>query len=368
MSRGAMREISVIPLLVVLLLPILAMAAVNAVGQTAGESIPVLGDCADDRSLPSDDVQQQLAAHAGTAAYRQCVAAATELVAMRTKDGAYTYRTSAIASGDVALKAYRATVQNYRTACFTPPGDVETLRSRSGTMLEPSLGFLVAEGSDYPWCSAAKIGRYVLTARHCFARETANVSQVAVPAAMRFALFSSPRMRHTLKVSNDVHPGPLLFDPDAPAQDWLILEIEGRSAKTDAAIAFGTPKRWQQLVVAGADTNALLIHRIDRALGAVGSGAVGHLQPRLQFGPLCRIGVIERNVIFHPCATELGMSGSPVFQIEDNGELTLIGVHLGGSGRLKSFCARKHEREFPNFAVLLPDEVRRTIEALNRRP
>jgi hypothetical protein len=186
---------------------------------------------------------------------------------------------------------------------------------------------------------------------------------------MRFALFGAPNVRNKVRIATDIHLDPTSFDPDAPTEDWLVLELAGQdNAPEPGAVVLSSPTRWGELVIVGLDTNKLLLHRIDRALGQGSTTSGTLLEPRVELGPVCRAGFVEKGLIFHSCRTELGMSGAPVFQIDDSGALTLVGIHLGGSGRLESFCAREYENALPNFALALPEGVRNKIKALLAKP
>ena len=242
--------------------------------------------CDDKDAIPPEGVQKQAFEYMGTDKFKRCDVASTDLIARRTKDGGYTYRTSAIAPTDSALKDYRSSLVRYREACFAESTDVDVLRGRVGKALDQSVGYFIAEGSDYPWCSGAKIGRYVVTARHCFVRDFGQVSHVDVPSAMRFALFGAPNVRNKVRIATDIHLDPTSFDPDAPTEDWLVLELAGQdNAPEPGAVVLSSPTRWGELVIVGLDTNKLLLHRIDRALGQGSTTSGTLLEPRVRAWP-----------------------------------------------------------------------------------
>lgn len=257
---------------------------------------------------------------------------------------------------DEHLKSMR----NYYAACQSPElglnqGPVTPAQTH---FLRDHIGLIVRRNNpDWPGpqpiCEAARLGRFIVTAAHCFpaeARASARPGDYIPDIGFRF--FDSPTIYGlTLRRFGT--------DKDAreePHRDYVISEIsQTPSLDEDIAPLLGIMQPFDDFVTETAHMTALL-SRGHRTGAAQDFSSVTFIHKNT----LCRPAHIAPDGLFlHSCLIDSALSiGAPFFQRQD-GRYVFVGIHSGDTVTLQDPPLAACARGLNKYGIAIPPSVLR---------
>jgi hypothetical protein len=286
--------------------------------------------------------------------YANCHDGAKALLEYRIRSGDYE-----VFVDDDDAQQYTALVSTYIDSCLFPLSSDTTkqiLGLSTVAALTSALGYIYIVGSPFPFhCSAIRMGRRVVTARHCFADANGTV---AVPATARFKSIAEDSIGLPLTISRKYHPQDIRLASDV--DDWLVLDLPIRRDYPPNIVQVRMAIDWEPTMLVSFDPRRIVLPHADTS-----TRTSRVIEPFIDLSPLCRVSVIQDRFLFHACQSEIGTSGTPFLSLGANGQLTLLAVHNGTSSRVANECNAHLAEFFPNYATVLPEEAARM---LNKEP
>ena len=265
-------------------------------------------------------------------------------------------------------------------ACVKGPGsNLGAARDRIVLLARPDR-----TGSFSVYCVGFNFAKnFVVTARHCLvdpesirlmlSRYKPDDSEAVLTSTgplpqTRAIVVGQTHLMLTLKRPNpDIFQQSLDFSPFKIAEDIVVLELDGRpQEQISPPFPTGELAAWAQIAIP-----AVIIADEDVSRGLEIGGADG-LQIALANGirtdvsPLCASIFRKegaRPFVFHACQTRFGHSGGPIFRVDENGILVLVGVHNGSVDSKNDKFGWPYEVLFPNYGAALTE----AIKAANRQ-
>ncbi len=317
------------------------LVAASALGQ------PAVASCS---ALQTSALARQAAEfYFGSKHYLGCHAAATALLEFRERTGTY-----AVYAQEEDQAEYSTLMDNYVEGCLFRLDGETAPRVLGPTAMEQvrrSVGYIYFVGSPKPFhCNALRIGQRVITARHCFGRDT-----VHVPAESRFKAIADSSEGLALALSSKYHPTtPVRFRPE---DDWLILDLPQNAPGTPPPIRVSVAHQWDQALVISFDPRLIVQPQPKPATAADRKV----LDPFVDLSPLCRVAVQQPPFFFHACQSEVGTSGSPFLTVSGSDRLSIVAVHSGQSSYITNACNERRAEIFRNYATALPRQVMRML-------
>ena len=242
-------------------------------------------------------------------------------------------------SAGTVTQAHVATSKGYADICLSSAASIyKPLLSPAEVQKIADRTMLLISAAGLPYCHGFRVNGHVITADHC-------VHGVAIGGAVTVRAISSAK-----------HLGAALVWRGGedrsrnPEKDHAVLKLDEPYAGDGAA-----DMSWLAEPVA----NARLLLVQANAYKQIAAG----IQSDADFGPLvsvednpaCRVfGVSPQGFLLNGCQTDSGTSGGAYIQKDATGNLRLVGVHGGQTGRLKTAELTDCGISLPNYGVKLP--------------
>ena len=263
------------------------------------------------------------------------------------------------------LRNYASALKNYLDSCVKKITGLTDLGLRRD--IEEEIGFRVGQIKNPkrpPYiCSAALVGSFVFTARHCIRDKDGNITSLRnLSYESSNENFSyqfndkSDKLYATAYYSDGKRE--LYFDEFKASDDIVAISVS-RTPITGNTIKLGNAKKGDALILTGKNINVGSLRSLNSDLGR----RVERLKLSERFvfddSPICIVAHIPKKGCFlHACQTDNQSSGSPIF-IKTGNELLLVGIHNRGFGTKEtSDCwADKFSDHTPNTAAMVENVV-----------
>lgn len=303
--------------------------------------------------------RRSLAAYQNTESFRECSMAARALnsqaAALPIDERNLMSSPSFLARPDKFHIA--AAVRTYSDAClvrFDDPEMSSALWPEQRDFIASRVGVLSHNGRVF--CVGTAISpNSIITAKHCFAEKTSGGWSPYLPRdGTTFRTFRGQ--------SYDIHVAPdhierhMAFMTSSNLhEDWTVLEAVPAGSEDfddilELPIRRDLAAQWQPLILASVQPYLRAILELDQD-PSTERGFV----PSLDISSICMVIIEEEGYLLHGCQTEAGMSGSPLFTIDENDNIVLIGLHTGETSLLDTPCSQRFATNFPNYGIAVPE-------------
>ena len=323
------------------------------------------------QSMP-DAYFELLSRYMGTKAYDDCQATAQSLL-QSDLNLTTVAMWRPLASANSAGKSF----SHYLKACLDVVEDIKLPNrvlkplkqyiSRMGIFVRriPFAGFL-------PFCAGIRIDTHrIMTAKHCFFDRDAQVSwelerrrtdATKIPDADIGVMLSvSPDtlflqlgdLSKKLKVKflqNGIDTERRFFpkDPTKLANDHTIVNVVNAKVEELEPLRIARPRQWDKLWFVApipdlANLNAIRNNTSEAPVVA---------NYRIDNRPTCYIWAISNRCLFHSCQSLAGMSGTPLFSLDRETGVNLVGIHTGTIDRPQDLpCGFTRGKWIVNYGV-----------------
>lgn len=252
-------------------------------------------------------------------------------------------------------------IRDYADKCLATPDSLAPARRQ---YLDALVGVITfANDPGLYRCTGTRLSATtVLTARHClFATPKSDAGPIGL-GLLKFVLAGAPDSPLAI-LGVRQYPSGLAdrnhFDEEGDPFDWVILDI-ATSGVAFPGVATGSPAEFEALNVYGFQKALAVAEDVERRHarrhGTPIPATPWTAKMRVDRSPACLVAATVRDACFiHACQSDVGSSGSPVFRVEGNGGLTLVGMHIRSRRASESSaCASVLLPTIPNIALVAP--------------
>lgn len=259
-------------------------------------------------------------------------------------------------------KLFYDVIAEYDRYCLAGRDDLNTTKQ---AMMDEVLDRLIVFAHEQegvgvvPYCHGYGYGDRILTARHCLTpRQPQRVAfdvvaeggtKTVVGVSLEnwvdagtkiYALKNGEKVE--IKAELDISAGPSIYsgrsvfaddDLDLRSHDWAVLKITNgpNFPKIGLLQTIDSPRDFSdRLFVVGINANAIWAEAFAFPDwdGRTLNWSIVMNALRVDFSAACRTFMFRRDMFFHMCQTEKGLSGAPIFLVKDD-KLHLVGVQSG---------------------------------------